>query len=117
VEENWFLEKKWQMTLSLNVQSNGSAIDLLVSRDQRTFGSAVRNEFVTVLGPDAIAYSTVTKHLRQRQFPSLPCDPSGKPPKTVIDNSMLDALEKQRFSSIRELANLTCISTAIIHRH
>jgi hypothetical protein len=75
---------------------------------------AIHNELVTVLGPDAIAYSTVTKSLHQRQFPSVPCEPSEEPPMTVIDHAILDALKKQPFSSIRGLARLTCIPTTTI---
>jgi hypothetical protein len=36
---------------------------------------------------------------------------------TVIDQAILGALEKQRFSSIRELAQLTCITAAPVHWH
>jgi hypothetical protein len=63
-------EEKRKMMLSFNVQFNGSAINLLVSRDEATFGQAISNELVAVLGPDAIGYSTVTSYLRQRHFPS-----------------------------------------------
>jgi hypothetical protein len=35
---------------------------------------AVDNDFTAVLGADAIAYSTVTKYLSQRQFTSLLVD-------------------------------------------
>jgi hypothetical protein len=42
------------MMLSLNVQFNGSAIDLLVSRDQGPSAQVIHNELATVLGPDAI---------------------------------------------------------------
>jgi hypothetical protein len=76
---------------------------------------AIHNNLVTVLGPDAIAYSTVTKCLRQQQFPSIPCDPFEEPPNTVIDHGVLDAFEKQRFSSVRKLAKLTCVPTTIVH--
>jgi hypothetical protein len=72
---------------------------------------AIRSEPITVLRPNAIAYSTVTKYLRQRQFPSVPCDPSKEPRKTVFDNAILDPLEKQPFSSIPELAKLALILT------
>jgi hypothetical protein len=59
-----------KMTLSLNVQFNGSAINLLVSRDEATLRQSNDNELVAVLGPDAIGSSTVTNYLRQRHFPS-----------------------------------------------
>jgi hypothetical protein len=78
---------------------------------------AIHNELVTVLAPDAIAYSTLTKYPRQRQFPSVPCDPCEEPLNTVIDNTILDAVKKQPFSSIREMAKPTCIPTTTVHRH
>jgi hypothetical protein len=70
-----------------------------------------------VLGPDAIAYSTVTKRLRQRKFPAIPCDATEELPTTIIDGAILDALEKQPFFSILELAKPTCIPKTTIHRH
>jgi hypothetical protein len=56
--------------LSLNVQFNGSAINLLVSRNEAPLGQSIDNDLVAVLGPDAIGYSTVTNYLRQGHFPS-----------------------------------------------
>jgi hypothetical protein len=57
------------MTLSLNVQFNGSAINLFISRDEATSAQAIYHEPVAVLGSDAIGYSTVTNYLRQRHLP------------------------------------------------
>jgi hypothetical protein len=77
----------------------------------------VHNELVAVLGPDAIAYSTVTSYRRQRQFPTISSEPSDEPPTTIIDDAILDALDKQPFSSVKELAKLTCIPTTTVYRH
>jgi hypothetical protein len=77
----------------------------------------VHNELVAVLGPDAIAYSTVTNCLRQRQFPAISSEPSDQPPTTIIEDAIMDALDKQPFSSVRELAKLTCIPTTTVYRH
>ena len=77
----------------------------------------VHNELVAVLDPDAITYSTVTSYLRQRQFPAISSEPSDEPPTTIIDDAILDALDKQPFSSVRELAKLTCIPTTTVYRH
>jgi hypothetical protein len=77
---------------------------------------AIHNELVSVLGPDAIAYSNVTKDLHPRQCPLVPFHASDERSTTVIDNVILDALGKQPFSSICELAKLTCIPTATVHR-
>jgi hypothetical protein len=57
-----------------------------------------------VFGPDAIADSTVIKYLRQRQFPSILADLPEGSLTTVIDRAILDALEKQLFSSIQEVS-------------
>jgi hypothetical protein len=76
---------------------------------------AVHNHHGIVLGPDAIAYRTVTQGLPQRQFPSVPCNPSEEPPNTVIENAILGALEKQRFSFIRERGKFICIPTTPVH--
>jgi hypothetical protein len=78
---------------------------------------AIHNELVAVLGADALAYSTVTNSLGQWQFPSVSYDNSERPPRTVINDAVLGALKKHPFSSIRELAKLTCIPTTTVHRH
>jgi ABC-type branched-subunit amino acid transport system ATPase component len=78
---------------------------------------AIDNKLIAVLGPDAIGYSTVTNYLRQRYFPSTLREIADELAATVIDNALLDALEKQTFSFIRELAQLTCIPRSMVHRH
>jgi hypothetical protein len=79
---------------------------------------AVYNKFTDVLGTDAIASSTITKGLRQKQFASILVNPTPEEPATiVIDQANLDALEHYPFPSIRELARLTCIPTPTVHRH
>jgi hypothetical protein len=77
----------------------------------------ILNEFASPLGPDAIAYPIMSKCPSQWEFHAVPCCHSEKPPNTVIENAIPDALEKQPFSSIRELAKLTCIPTVTVHRH
>jgi hypothetical protein len=76
----------------------------------------VHNELVAVLGPDAIAYSSVTSYPRQRQFPAISSEPSDEPPTAIIDGAILDALDKQPFFSVKELAKLTCIPTKMVYR-
>jgi hypothetical protein len=58
---------------------------------------AISNELVAVLGPDAIGYSTVTSYLCQRNVPSPLRETPDEPAATVIDNAILDALQKQSF--------------------
>jgi hypothetical protein len=77
----------------------------------------VHNELIAVLGSDAIAYSTVTSYLRQRQFPDISSESSDELLTTIIDDAILDALDKQPFPSVKELARLTCIPTTTVYRH
>jgi hypothetical protein len=56
-----------------------------------------------------------TLSLRQRQFPAISSEPSNEPPTTIIDDAILDALDKQPFSLVRELAKLTCIPTTRVY--
>jgi hypothetical protein len=44
-------------------------------------------------------------------------EPSDEPPTTIIDDAILDALDKQPFSSVKKLAKLTCIPTMTVYRH
>jgi hypothetical protein len=77
----------------------------------------VDNELVAVLGLDAIAYSTVTKCLRQRQFLVIFPEPSDELPTAIIDDAIVEAVDEPPFSSVREVAKLTCIPTTTICRH
>jgi hypothetical protein len=76
---------------------------------------AIYSEPVGVFGPGAIGYYTVTNYLRQRHFPSTLRETPDESAATVIDDAILDALDKQPFSSIRELAQLTCIPRSTVH--
>jgi hypothetical protein len=77
---------------------------------------AVSNELIAILGADAIAYSTVTKRLRQRQFTSILVDPPEEIVIIVLDQAIIDVLEQYPFSSIQELTRFTCIPTTTVHR-
>jgi transposase len=70
-----------------------------------------------VLAPDAIASLTVTSDRRQPQFPAISSEPSDESPTIITDDSILDALDKQPFSSVRELAKLTYIPTTTVYWH
>jgi hypothetical protein len=78
---------------------------------------AVSDELTAALGADAIAYSTVAKYLRHRQLMSIIVRLLRGTTTIVFDQAILDALEHYSFSSIRELARLTCIPTKAVHRH
>jgi hypothetical protein len=84
---------------------------------KRLSAQAMDNELVAVLGPEAIGSSTVTNYLRQRHFPSTLRKTPEESAATVINNAILAALEKRRFSPIREPSQLTCIPRSTVHRH
>jgi hypothetical protein len=77
----------------------------------------VHGELITLLGLDVIGSSTVTRYLRQRQFPVIFPEPSDEPRMTILDDAILEALDKQPFSSVKELTKLTCIPTTTVYRH
>jgi hypothetical protein len=77
----------------------------------------IHSELVAVLGPEALAYSTVTKYLCKEHFPVQSSKPPENPSLAVIRDAILDALKQQPFSSVREIAKLTCIPRTTIHRH
>jgi hypothetical protein len=77
---------------------------------------AIHGELGAVLGLDAVAYSTVTKYFRKGRLPCTLLEPLEEPAIAMIDDAILSALEKQPFSSIRELANLTCIPATTVYR-
>jgi hypothetical protein len=95
------------MMSGFNVQFNDQRSICLFLAMKRLSAQAIYNELVAVLGPDAVGYSTVTNYLSQRYFPSTLRETPDEPAATVIDSAILNALEKQPFPSIRELAQLT----------
>jgi hypothetical protein len=77
----------------------------------------IHDEFVAVLASNVITDSTVTNYLRQSQFSPIIVDSSQKPPRIVVDDAILNTLQQQPFSSIRELAKPTCTPRSTVHRH
>jgi hypothetical protein len=77
---------------------------------------ATHDELVTVLRPAASASSTVTKYLQQRHVPDIPIEDPEEASPTVVDDAILDALQHQPFSSVGELAKLTCLPRTTVHR-
>jgi hypothetical protein len=105
------------MMSGFNVQFNDQRSICLFLAMKRLSAQATYNELVAVLGPDAIGYSAVTNYLREWHFLSTLREAPDEPAATVIDKAILDALEKQPFSSIRELVQLICIPRSTVHRH
>jgi hypothetical protein len=54
--------------------------------------------------------------LRHQELPAILSGTREELPTTIINDTILDELEKEPFSSIRELAMLTCIPKKTIHR-
>jgi transcriptional regulator of acetoin/glycerol metabolism len=77
----------------------------------------IHDEFVIVLGSDAIDYSMVTKYLRHTRIPPIPMETIQKPSNTITDDAILDTLQQQPFSSVMELAKFTCIPRSTVYRH
>jgi hypothetical protein len=78
---------------------------------------AIHEALVAVLGSDAISSSTVTKYLRPSRLPQMILDTLEPPTATVADDEILDALQRQPFSPVREFAKLTYIPRGMVHRH
>jgi hypothetical protein len=70
---------------------------------------AIHEKLVQLLCPDAIAYSTVTYHLRASRWTAQTEERHSDPPPDVADNAILEALDQTPFVSVCELAKATCI--------
>jgi hypothetical protein len=95
---------------------NEGSIGLFIARKGLS-ALEIHNELIAVLGPEAVAYSTITKYRRQRHFPTILSEPAEEPPLTIIDGAILDALDKQPLSSIRELVKFICAPMTTVSRH
>jgi hypothetical protein len=74
-------------------------------------------KFVHGLGPDAIAYSTVTKYIWNNvilQNESEAEDGAEDQGFSITDNAILEALEIMSFASIRQIAKMTIIPPTTI---
>jgi hypothetical protein len=73
----------------------------------------VHMEHVEVLGSDAIASSAMTKHIQNHVIvqnkPEVE-DRAEDQSFSITDNVILEALERMRFASIRQIAKMTIIS-------
>jgi hypothetical protein len=56
-------------------------------------------------------------YLKQSQLSPIPLETLEKPTTTVIDDAILDALQQQPFSLLKELATLICIPRSTGPRH
>jgi hypothetical protein len=77
---------------------------------------AIHNELVQVFGPDAIAYSTVTKTRRASHWTAQNEEWHSDLSDDVVNGAILQALDQNPFATVRELAKATCIPTATVWR-
>jgi hypothetical protein len=71
----------------------------------------IHDDIVAVLGPDAVSYSSVTRHLRQERVPPSKPEPHPADVQRDLDDSdraILAALEDSLFASVRQLSRLAC---------
>jgi hypothetical protein len=90
-------------------------ICLYLSR-KRFSAHAIHEELVQILGSDAIAYSTVTCHLRASRWTAQTEERHSDPSPDVVDSAVLEALYQTPFASVRELAKTTCIPSTTVWR-
>jgi hypothetical protein len=70
---------------------------------------AIHDEFVQVLGSDAVAYSTVTSYLRASRWRAQNEEQHSDPPPDVVDNASAQVLNQTPFPSVHELVKSMCI--------
>jgi hypothetical protein len=82
--------------------------------------TAIHAEINNVLGPSTVAYSTVTRYLRKRNFDGR-SEPTPLEPEIEgtdsIDEAILQALDETPFASIRQLAKRILIPMTTIRYH
>jgi hypothetical protein len=81
--------------------------------------SEIDDDIVATLGLDAVPYSSVTRYLREAQFP--PSKPEPHPADVQrdlygSDQAILAALEDSSFASVRKLSRLTHLPSTTIYR-
>jgi hypothetical protein len=69
---------------------------------------------VQFLVPDAIAYSTVTFHLRASRWTAQTEERHSDTSPDVVDNTILEVLDQNPFASVPELAKSTRIPTRTV---
>jgi hypothetical protein len=76
----------------------------------------IHNELVQISGPDAMAYSTVTKTLRASHGTAQNEEWHSDPSDDVANRAILQALDQNPFTTVPKLAKATCIPTATVWR-
>jgi hypothetical protein len=76
----------------------------------------LHNELVAVLGSGPVAYSAIAKYRRQWNFPAISSEYPRESPRTIIDDTFFDTVDKQPFSSALKLGMLACIPSTMVSR-
>jgi hypothetical protein len=66
---------------------------------------------------EGIAHSRITKYLRQPHFSREFSEPCHELEIPILDGTILDIRNKQRFSSVQESTKLTSILKTRVYRH
>jgi hypothetical protein len=79
----------------------------------------IHDDIVSILGRDAVSYSSVTRYLRKAQFPPSKPEPHPADVQTDLDDSdqvILRALEDSPFASVRQLSLLAHLPSTTVYR-
>jgi hypothetical protein len=74
----------------------------------------IHQHLIEVFGEMAMAYSTVTRTLRERSW-TLTDIPKGRPPNFLIDAAILRVLDRDPAASLREIAEQAKLPPSTVH--
>jgi hypothetical protein len=80
---------------------------------------AIQEDLMRVLRENAVAYSTVMKHVYSEKFPLKNNGPPSQPmtvERGPVDQAILTTRADYTFSSVREPSQLTCLPRSTVHR-
>jgi AraC-like DNA-binding protein len=81
--------------------------------------TAIHRDLEETLGPEVVAYSTMTMYLRTLSFRGKTEEEEivdHDQPLDEVDEAILKSLADEPFPSVRELARHTCLSRTTVHR-
>jgi hypothetical protein len=79
----------------------------------------IHDDIVATFGPNAVSYSSVTRYLREAQFPPSKPEPHPADIQRDLDDSdqgILAALEDSPFASVRQISRLTHSPSVTVYR-
>jgi hypothetical protein len=84
---------------------------------KRFLTQVIHNELITVLNFDTIGSLMIIQCQRKQDFQIIPCQAFEENAAIIIDDTILNAFNKESLSSIRELTKFTYISAPTIRRY